>query len=115
VPKKTANQNIHKMKLSAARELRDKYKSLIGQPMKGTNTYQIFDVIVTPDDCLHEFIIEYRNCIYFDGDSDTLINAFPSKEYSVKVIIDDNMGMNNIMYDDINEYLNMEPPPSNQQ
>ncbi len=90
------------MTLQEAKTLRDQYLYLIGQKAKNLEL-RILDVIVIPIDNFQKFITKYRNKFSYLS-NDELLTHFPSKQYDVKVIIDDNQGLINILSDDILEY-----------
>ena len=92
------------MTLQEAKDLRNQYLFLIGQKAKSLDI-DIVDVIVIPLDNFSKFIAEYRKQFSYLSNDELLVN-FPSKNYDVKVILDDNQGLVNILSDDISEYFN---------
>ncbi|HWJ30286.1 MAG TPA: hypothetical protein VNS32_27370 [Flavisolibacter sp.] len=92
------------MNLEQARQVRDKYKYLIGQKAKDLDA-NIYDVIVVPDDNLKEFIEEYR--INMDDlDNDEMLLNYQSRSYSVNVIYDVDPEFVNIYSENISLYWN---------
>lgn len=91
------------MTLEQARELKAKYKHLIGQKAKDIDA-NIHDIIIVPDDNFHSFISEYR--MYMDDISnEEMILKFPSNSYSVKIIYDYDPEFVDIITDDISVYV----------